>query len=78
MAMVSERRNEQTRVGAREGSLFFADARNVRWQVFELLCTDGMPCLIFESSTAVRRVRQYPSGWRELSAPDLASLSWAR
>lgn len=36
------------------------------------------PDLIFESETAVRRVRNYPSNWRELSDDELITLSQAR
>jgi hypothetical protein len=32
------------------------------------------PSLIFESDTMVRRVKRYPSNWRELSGTALAAL----
>jgi hypothetical protein len=32
--------------------------------------------LIFASESAVRRVRDYPADWMELSDDDLLALSW--
>ena len=37
---------------------------------------DGERCLFFASADKFRRVRTYPSRWRELSAADLERLSW--
>lgn len=48
------------------------------WLVYELL----MPydrrgaTLVFESESIVRRVRVYPSNWRDLGDPELYALSW--
>jgi hypothetical protein len=33
--------------------------------------------LIFESDSAIRRVRNYPAAWRELSDEELLALSWS-
>ena len=35
-------------------------------------------CLIFVSEHGFRRVREYPTEWRELSPLDLWALSWNR
>lgn len=35
-------------------------------------------CLIFESDTAMRRVRAFPSDWRKMDSDALLDLSWAR
>ena len=52
----------------------------ILWLVYELgpLAYDRRqaPCLIFESDTAVRRVRNYPANWRALSDDELLALSW--
>jgi hypothetical protein len=52
------------------------------WLVYELMASPydrrQSPCLIFESDAVVRRVRDYPTNWRELSDDDLLALSWAR
>ena len=51
------------------------------WLVYELASAYDRrqsPCLIFESDMTVRRVRDYPANWRELSDDDLLSLSWSR
>lgn len=34
------------------------------------------PTLVFESENIVRRVRSYPSNWRELPDMELFALSW--
>lgn len=51
------------------------------WLVYELVASGydrrQSPSLIFESDTTVRRVRNYPANWRELSDDDLLSLSWS-
>lgn len=36
------------------------------------------PALIFESDHVARRVRDYPTNWRELSDEQLYALSWSR
>ena len=52
----------------------------VPWLVYEfpLSAYDRRhgPSLVFESELAVRRVRTYPSAWRQLSDTDLWALSW--
>jgi hypothetical protein len=51
----------------------------VLWLVYELPPTRfdrrNTPSLIFESEMTVRRVRDYPSGWRTLGDKDLFKLS---
>jgi hypothetical protein len=61
----------------------FLDAANVHWRVTERDATGdpgarGERCLIFTSDEAVRRVWDYPPGWRDLAADALAALSWRR
>ncbi len=52
-----------------------------QWRVREIdvsRCA-GQPqpfVLLFESATAVRRVRQYPANWCDLTATELSALSW--
>jgi hypothetical protein len=61
----------------------FVDNDGVPWSVTER-DTHEVPgkraerCLIFASSDAVRRVWQYPAGWRDLLTPSLIALSWTR
>jgi hypothetical protein len=54
----------------------------VLWLVYELAASAydrrQSPCLIFESDSVVRRVRDYPPNWRELGDEDLIALSWTR
>ncbi len=38
----------------------------------------GAPCLIFECEGVIRRVRNFPPNWRELSDDALHDLSWSR
>lgn len=59
----------------------FADAAMVIWSVVERDARHdpghrGDNCLIFSSTTVVRRVWHYPPGWRELTAGELEALSW--
>ena len=61
----------------------FQDAAGVSWRVFELPAgaaahVSWSPCLIFESDTAVRRVRNFPPHWSALSPLDLERVSWER
>lgn len=58
----------------------FVDSDGARWRVFEQPFSDydrrtGMS-LIFASEGAVRRVRNYPVDWVDLSDDDLLALSW--
>jgi hypothetical protein len=53
-----------------------------QWLVYELppLPFDrrNTPSLVFENERAVRRVRDYPADWRNLSDDALLELSWTR
>ncbi|HUR21543.1 MAG TPA: hypothetical protein VMZ90_12085 [Vicinamibacterales bacterium] len=58
----------------------YLDAEGARWRVFEQPFADydrrsGMS-LIFSSDSAVRRVRDYPAAWMDLTDAELAALSW--
>lgn len=48
------------------------------WGVWEDLRAVYGPALVFENDRAARRVRNYPSNWRELSDEQLYALSWSR
>ena len=56
-------------------------ADDTMWLVYELraLPFDRLSgsSLIFESDSAIRRVRNYPDNWRELSDAALFALSWS-
>jgi hypothetical protein len=39
---------------------------------------EGDQCLFFDCINSVRRVRQYPVLWRDLSDVELFALSWTR
>lgn len=53
----------------------------VLWLVYEMPAhaydRRQKPSLIFETDTAVRRVRNYPANWRALTDQDLLALSWS-
>jgi hypothetical protein len=53
----------------------------VTWLVYELppatFDRRGTSSLVFESEGAVRRVRDYPADWRNLSNEALYPLSWS-
>ena len=67
----------------RAESVQYVDASNVRWRVTER-ASRGDPgsrgdfSLIFECDDAVRRVWEYPVGWRTLSSEALVALSWRK
>ena len=50
------------------------------WRIYELapgvLDRRGSNTLVFEADGFMRRVRNYPANWRELSHVELLSLSW--
>jgi hypothetical protein len=56
------------------------DADGARWHVYELTFSgydrpSGVS-LIFASESVVRRVRNFPVHWRDLSDDELSSVSW--
>ncbi|MDB4892204.1 MAG: hypothetical protein JWL61_4059 [Gemmatimonadetes bacterium] len=58
----------------------FLDVEGTRWQVYEQAFGDydrrsGMS-LIFASESAVRRVRDFPAEWTQLTDEELLALSW--
>ena len=58
----------------------FCDAEGVEWRVSEEPFTDydrrRGASIIFSSDNVVRRVRNYPRDWHELSDDALLALSW--
>jgi hypothetical protein len=49
------------------------------WEVRELIDpATSLPTLVFFGGTAARRVRTYPTNWRELPDDELYALSWSR
>jgi hypothetical protein len=56
----------------------YYECAGVLWRVVETTDADGSRSLIFSSDQAMRRVRTYPGGWRELSDEELRHLSWMR
>jgi len=70
-------------VSAVVSAVEFLDAAYVHWRVTERDArgdpgTQGDWCLIFACDDAVRRVWDYPPGWRDLPADALVALSWRR
>jgi hypothetical protein len=58
----------------------FLDVEGTQWRVYEQAFGDydrrsGMS-LIFASEAAVRRVRDFPADWMQLSDDELLALSW--
>jgi hypothetical protein len=47
------------------------------WRVREVRFADAKPSLIFESEVSFRRVRVYPTDWRQLGDEELYALSWS-
>lgn len=67
------------REAQRAGGRILVD--DVEWLVYELppMVFDrrNRSSLVFESDTTVRRIRHFPTDWRELGADDLFALSWS-
>jgi len=70
---------ETLREAQRTGRNIFVEG--VPWLVYELppMVFDrrNSPSLVFETDGTVRRVRDYPLNWRELSDEELFALSWS-
>jgi hypothetical protein len=60
----------------------FYDADGQRWNVYEkpfdAFDRRSGSSLIFASEGAMRRVRNYPANWTELTDEELAALSWSQ
>jgi len=59
----------------------FTDDDGIEWTISErdarmVPGARGPRCLIFQSDEAVRRIWEYPAGWRDLLNPSLIALSW--
>jgi len=51
------------------------------WRVYEqpsVYDRRTRPDLVFESESVIRRVRDYPTDWLELSDAELLAVSWSR
>jgi hypothetical protein len=80
MAESLNRQQSAREEAAGERERIFVDGDGTRWQVREMAFSHydrrRGRSLIFWSDGAVRRVRDYPDNWYELSEDDLARLSW--
>ena len=62
-------------------TVVIADAQGMVWRVTEhdarlIPGRRGDRCLVFSSVLAVRRVWDFPAGWRDLPAAQLIEVSW--
>jgi hypothetical protein len=80
--MTHPRRSPGRPLHAGEAWRAFTDADGTLWEVRELRTPDydrrASTSLIFESVGAIRRVRNFPARWMELSDAELAELSNGR
>lgn len=53
----------------------YVDAEGVEWCVHERAIDDSPPALYFECTAAFRRVKNYPTDWRDLPTGELEILS---
>jgi len=76
----SQRRDADRKEDDIERERVFEDAEGNRWRVRESAFSPydrrRGRSLIFWSDGAVRRVRDYPDDWHQLSDDELAQLSW--
>ncbi|HEX9484683.1 MAG TPA: hypothetical protein VF929_08875 [Gemmatimonadaceae bacterium] len=72
--------NDQSTDGGVSRVRSFVDEDGQRWRVYERVFDEydrrSGTSLIFASETAVRRVRNYPENWTDLSDEELAAISW--
>ncbi len=54
----------------------YADRMGVVWRAYELTRPGLGPALVFESTNAIRVVRDYPADWHTLPRAALEALSW--
>lgn len=78
-----ERSGERSHAAVLGAAVTFVDREHVLWRVTEhdgrrVPGSRGERCLIFASAWAIRRVWNYPLGWRDLSPADLGVVSWGR
>lgn len=70
------------RAAARDARLLYDPDAHVTWRVYELAPAPTgrrhVPTLVFEHEFVVRRVQQYPVGWRALDDASLLALAWHR
>ena len=71
--------SEQIRKAQRTARQFIVDA--TRWLVYELpppsFDRRMTSTLVFESDEVIRKVRNFPNNWRDLSDDELFALSWS-
>ncbi len=72
-----------SRAGVLGATVQFFDDDGMLWHVAEhdgrqVPVSQGDQCLVFRSDNVVRRVWDYPPGWRDLAAMSLAAVSWHR
>ena len=76
----STEKNAPAEARRRGPAIQFQDSKGQVWRVSERerLRYDRrtVKMLVFESSTAIRCVREYPEDWRDLASEALEYLSW--
>ena len=83
MSAPEERSAERSHAAVLGATVTFVDGEQVLWRVTEhdgrtVPGSRGERCLIFASDWAIRRVWDYPLGWRDLPPAALAVVSWGR
>ena len=64
-----------------ESAVRFIRTVDAEWRVYEQVSVYDRrqaPDLVFESDGVIRRVRNYPPNWKELSDAALLAVSWGR
>jgi hypothetical protein len=72
----AEGRRREGGAGSENRSVGFVDRAGVPWRAYERRRPGQRPALVFESSNAVRLVRDYPENWYTLPTAALEALSW--
>ncbi len=56
--------------------VYYIDGAGVAWRAYERRRPDQKSALVFESTNAIRLVRDYPANWHTLPRAALEALSW--
>ena len=56
--------------------VYYIDGAGVAWRAYERSRAGQKPGLVFESTNAIRLVRDYPANWHTLPRAALEALSW--
>jgi len=66
----------QQHTSSERKQVYYIDGAGVAWRAYERRRAGQKPALVFESTNAIRLVRDYPANWHTLPRAALEALSW--